>query len=66
MGSWRPKYQSFEEDLSSIREPSFIDDFLTYMNSPRGELSAEVRETVWGLLERADVGEKPSAHLGRR
>ena len=28
------------------------------MNSPRGELSAESRETVWGLLERADVDAK--------
>jgi hypothetical protein len=58
MGNWRPKNQSFEEDPSSIGEPSFIDDVLTYMNSPRGELSAEVRETVWGLLERVDVDAK--------
>ena len=28
------------------------------MNSPRGELSAEVREIVWRLLERADVDAK--------
>jgi hypothetical protein len=55
MGSRRPKYQSLDKEPSSIGEPSFIDDFLSYMNSPRGELSAEAREIVWGLLERADV-----------
>ena len=58
MGSRRPKYQSFEKDPSSIGEPSFIDDVLSYMNSPRGELSAEAREIVWGLLGRADVDAK--------
>jgi hypothetical protein len=55
MGKWSPEYPSFEEVRSFIREPSFIDDFLTYMNSPRGELSAEVSETVMMVLERADV-----------
>ena len=55
MGKWSPEYPSFEEVRSFIREPSFIHDFLTYMNSPRGELSAEVSETVMMVLKRADV-----------
>jgi hypothetical protein len=58
MGSRRPKHQLFEKDTSSIGEPSFIDDFLSYTSSPRGELSDEAREIVWGLLERADVDAK--------
>src|SRR5450631_971677 len=58
MGKWSPEYPSFEEVRSFIRVPSFIDDFLTYMNSPRGELSAEVSETVSMVLERADVDAK--------
>jgi hypothetical protein len=58
MGSRRPKHQLFEKDPSSIGEPSFIDDFLSYTSSPRGELSAEAREIVWALLERADVDAK--------
>jgi hypothetical protein len=55
MGSRRSKYQAFENDASSIGEPSFIDDFLSYMISPRGELADEAREIAWGLLKRADV-----------
>src|SRR5450631_3382872 len=58
MGKWSPKYPSFEEVRSFIREPSFIDDFLTYMNSPRGELSAEVSATAMMVLERAAVDAK--------
>jgi hypothetical protein len=34
---------------------AFDDEFRDGGRSPRGELSAEVRETVWALLERADV-----------
>jgi hypothetical protein len=56
---WSVNYRLFEDDPSPIGEaPSFIDDFLAYMNSPRGELSAEVSETVSVVLERADVDAK--------
>jgi hypothetical protein len=56
---WSVSYRLFEEDPSSVEEdPSSIDDFFSYMNSPRGELSAEVSETVSVVLERADVDAK--------
>jgi hypothetical protein len=56
---WSVNYRLFDFDPSSIGEdPTFIDDFVTYMNSPRGELSAEVCETVSVVLERADVDAK--------
>jgi hypothetical protein len=53
VGKWREENPSFTE-----QDPSFIDDFLAYMNSPRGELSAEVSETVSIVMERADVDAK--------
>jgi hypothetical protein len=53
---WSVEYRFFEEDPSSMEEdPSIIDDVLAYVNSPRGQLSAEVSETVSVVLERADV-----------
>jgi hypothetical protein len=56
---WSVNYRLFEDDPGSIGEdPTFIDDFLAYMNSPRGELSAAVSETVSVVLERADVDAK--------
>jgi hypothetical protein len=56
---WSVNYRLFEDDPGSIGEdPTFIDDFLAYMNSPRGELSAAVSETVFVVLERADVDAK--------
>src|SRR5664279_5508082 len=58
MGSRSPKRQSVEEDPAVIGEPSFLDGFLTYLDSPQGQRSVEVRETVWGLLETADVDAK--------
>jgi hypothetical protein len=47
-----PSIAEIEED------PSFIGDVLAYMNSPQGELYAEVGETVSVMLERADVDAK--------
>ena len=33
----------------------FIDGLFEYMDSPRAQLSGEVREVVWQLLEKVDV-----------
>ena len=33
----------------------FIDGLFEYMDSPRGQLSDEVREVVWQLLEKVDA-----------
>jgi hypothetical protein len=49
---WSVRYRfpsSIEDDSS------FIGDVLAYMNSPEGELFAEVGDTVSVMLERADV-----------
>ena len=56
---WSVNYRLF--DPSSIEEdPSLVDDdyVLAYVNSPLGQLSAEVSETVSMVLERADVDAK--------
>ena len=56
---WSVNYRLFEDDPGSIGEdPTFIDDFLAYMNSPRGELSAAVSETVFVVREPVDVDAK--------
>ncbi len=36
----------------------FVEDFLEWMDSSEGELSREVLDTVWPLLEKADVDAK--------
>ena len=33
----------------------FIEGLMEYMNSPRGQLSDEVREVTWQILEEVDV-----------
>lgn len=41
-----------------LEDNPFVEDFVEWMNSPEGELSDEARETVWTLLEKADVDAK--------
>ena len=41
-----------------LEDNPFVEDFLAWMNSPEGELSDAARETVWTLLEKADVDAK--------
>ena len=36
----------------------FLEDFADWMDSPEGELSSEVLEAVWMVLEKADVDAK--------
>ena len=50
MGKQRDKHP-FEDNL-------FVADFLQWMASPEAERSSEVRDTVWPLLEKADVDAK--------
>lgn len=41
-----------------FEDNAFLEGFLDWMDSPEGELSSEVRDTVWPLLEKADVDAK--------
>ena len=50
MGKQRQKHP-FEDN-------PFIEDFVDWMGSPEGELSSEVRDTVWPFLEKVDVDAK--------
>lgn len=50
MGKQREKHP-FEDN-------PFVEDFLEWMGSSEGQLSSDVRDTVWPLLEKADVDAK--------
>ena len=41
-----------------LEDNPFVDGFLGWMDSPEGELSGEVSDTVWMLLGKADVDAK--------
>jgi len=41
-----------------LEDNPFVEDFLAWMNSPEGALSDAAHETVWTLLEKADVDAK--------
>ena len=47
----RPQKHPFEDN-------PFVDGFLELMDSPEGELSGEVSDAVWMLLEKTDVDAK--------
>ena len=47
----RPDKHPFEDN-------PFLNDFLDWMGSPEGELSNEVSDAVWTLLEKVDVDAK--------
>ena len=47
-----------QREKHPLEDNPFVEDFLEWMNSPEGELSDEARETVWTLLEKADVDAK--------
>src|SRR3972149_6060171 len=47
-----------QREKHPLEDNPFVEDFLEWMNSPEGEFSDEARETVWTLLEKADVDAK--------
>ncbi len=47
----QPEKHPFEDN-------PFVEDFLEWMDSSEGQRSIEVRDTVWPLLEQADVDAK--------
>jgi hypothetical protein len=54
---WSVKYTLTCDDDAGTGNP-FADGFLNWWSSPQGQLSDEVRETVWTTLESADVDAK--------
>jgi hypothetical protein len=46
------------QEKHPFEDNAFLEGFLDWMDSPEGELSSEVRDTVWPLLEKADVDAK--------
>lgn len=53
-----------QRDQHPFEDNPFIEDFLDWMNSPEGQLSDAARETVWTLLEQADVDAKHRKIIG--
>lgn len=51
---------------SVFEDNPFMDDFIDWMNSPRGQLSDDVREKVWGMLEKADVDARNQKIIWRK
>jgi hypothetical protein len=47
-----------QHDKHCFEHNPFLDDFARWMDSAEGELSSEVLDTVWRLLENADVDAK--------
>lgn len=47
-----------QPDKHPFEDNPFVEDFLDWMGSPEGQRSSEVRDTVWALLEKADVDAK--------
>lgn len=41
-----------------LEDNPFVEDFVDWMDSPEGALSSAVLESVWSLLEKADVDAK--------
>ena len=46
------------QDKHLFEDNSFAEGFLDWMDSPEAELSGEVSDAVWAVLERADVDAK--------
>ena len=46
------------QDKHPFEDNSFAEGFLDWMDSPEAELSGEVSDAVWAVLERADVDAK--------
>jgi hypothetical protein len=47
-----------QRDKHPFEDNPFIEGFLQWMASPEAQRSSEVRDTVWHLLEKADVDAK--------
>jgi hypothetical protein len=52
---WYPHRMGKREPKHPFEDNPFVEDFRGWMDSPEGELSGEVLDTVWSLLEHADV-----------
>ena len=46
---------SKRQDKHSFEDNPFVEGFIDWMSSPEGELSDEVMNTVWTILQKADV-----------
>ena len=47
-----------QQDKHPFEDNSFLDGFFDWMDSAEGERSSEVSDSVWMLLEKADVDAK--------
>ena len=47
-----------QREKHPFENPPFVEDFLEWMDSSEGQRSSEVRDTVWPVLEKADVDAK--------
>ena len=46
------------QEKHSFEDNAFLDGFLDWMDSPEGELSGDVSDAVWAMLQKADVDAK--------
>ena len=52
------KPENWKNEQSIFEGNEFIDGFIDWMDSPSGQLSQEVLNIVWEMLEKADVDAK--------
>lgn len=55
---WYAQLMGKQRDKHPFENSAFAEGFLHWMDSPEGERSSEVLDTVWPLLEKADVDAK--------
>lgn len=52
---WYAYFMGKRQDQHPLENNPFVEDFIDWVDSPEGELSSEVSDAVWRLLEKADV-----------
>ena len=52
---WYSYFMGKRQQKHPIEDNAFLEGFLEWMDSPEGELSGDVSDAVWAMLQKADV-----------
>jgi hypothetical protein len=55
---WYAYFMGKRQDQRPLENNPFVEGFIDWIDSPEGELSSEVSDAVWMLLEKADLDAK--------